>query len=291
MVLLLVGGDVPAAVETTRRRARLLDGQPVRADSGLEFSDGFNMATDMALAAGDLRAARAFAERVRSLPFYREEGYIGVARLIIVTALAGEWGLTVELAGRYRDGWERAGRPQDGDTNRCAYAAATVFGLRGDDPARQDWLSVVRDLLSQERLSQRDVRCYQTFDALLALHRGEHERAVQLLTVEPESCPSWHDGLWRPWHAALWAEAAVLSGARGARDRIARARRVAAPNPISTAVLDRSAALLDGDRDALLAAAADLEASGCRYQWARTLLLAGGADGERGAAELAAMAG
>jgi hypothetical protein len=39
----------------------------------------------------------------------------------------------------------------------------------------------------------------------------------------------------------------------------------------------------------LLAAAAALEAAGCRYQWARTLVLAGGADRARGEAALAAM--
>ena len=40
---------------------------------------------------------------------------------------------------------------------------------------------------------------------------------------------------------------------------------------------------------ALAPAAATLEAAGCRYQWARTLVAMGGAERARGEAELAAM--
>lgn len=49
-----------------------------------------------------------------------------------------------------------------------------------------------------------------------------------------------------------------------------------AGNPIATAQLERAEALLDGDGDRMLAAAAAFEAAGCRYQWARTLVLTGG---------------
>ena len=46
---------------------------------------------------------------------------------------------------------------------------------------------------------------------------------------------------------------------------------------------------LGGDRAALAPAAAALQTAGCRYQWARTLVLMGGADRARGEAALAAM--
>jgi len=66
-------------------------------------------------------------------------------------------------------------------------------------------------------------------------------------------------------------------------------RRCAAGNPIALAIVDRSAALAAGSRDGMLAAAERLNAAGCRYQWARTLVLAGGQERARGENELAAM--
>ena len=62
-------------------------------------------------------------------------------------------------------------------------------------------------------------------------------------------------------------------------------------NPVATAIIDRAAALgvEGGDRDGLVVAAAALEAAGCRYQWARTLILLGGSDREHGEDLLAAM--
>jgi len=44
-----------------------------------------------------------------------------------------------------------------------------------------------------------------------------------------------------------------------------------------------------GSPDGMLAAADRLNAAGCRYQWARTLVLAGGPERARGEDELAAM--
>jgi hypothetical protein len=60
-------------------------------------------------------------------------------------------------------------------------------------------------------------------------------------------------------------------------------------NPIATTIVDRAAAMLAGDRDGLSRAAAGFEAAGCRYQWARTLVLVGGEDRTRGETALAAM--
>jgi len=53
--------------------------------------------------------------------------------------------------------------------------------------------------------------------------------------------------------------------------------------------VDRSAAVASGDRDGALAAAQRLSAAGCRCQWARTLVLAGGPERARGEDEMAAM--
>jgi hypothetical protein len=284
----LVRGEVRAAAESALRRIELLAPLPPRADAGLEVSDAYGMATETATAVGDLPAARRLAWAIRELPFYREEGHLANARLLVVTALAGHWDETVTFAERFREGWERAGRPKDGNINRGAYAAATVYGLRGDDAGRTAWIGIVDRLMTPDRIT-RDAHCYEFFDALLLLHRGRHRQALQRLASTPEGFRAWHSGLWRPWYAALWTEAAVFAGHPDATDRVRRARRITADNPIAAAIVDRVAALAAGDRDGVLAAASAFDAAGCRYQWARTLVLAGGEDRIRGEATLDGM--
>ncbi len=286
----LAQGEVRAAAASALRRTELLAAVPVTAVSGFEFADAFIMAAECAIAAGDLRSARALAEGSRDLPFYREEGHLATARLIIVAALAGDWDETVALADRFREGWERAGRPRAGNLSRGAYAAATVHGLRGDDDARAAWLDIVDGLATPGRpLSE--IHFGEFFDALLLLHRGHPDQALRLLDTPPEQFREWYNGMWRPWYAALWAEAAVLTGHETAAARIDRARFMTLDNPIAAAIVDRAAAIggRAGGRDELLAAAAALQAAGCRYQWARTLVVIGGPERVRGESALAAM--
>ena len=67
----------------------------------------------------------------------------------------------------------------------------------------------------------------------------------------------------------------MLAGLPDAAERLARARPVSDQNRIAVALLDRAAALLDGDEAALPAIAERLRSAGCPYQAARTGLLAG----------------
>lgn len=53
--------------------------------------------------------------------------------------------------------------------------------------------------------------------------------------------------------------------------------------------MERAGALFDDDRERLLATAGAFDVSGCRYQAARTLVLAGGDHAARGAAALAGL--
>jgi hypothetical protein len=85
----------------------------------------------------------------------------------------------------------------------------------------------------------------------------------------------------------LRAEAAVLAGSPDASDLVAEARTIVAGNPIAGAIVERAAALLDNDQERLLAAAEALDSAGCRYQSARTMVLAGGERAIRGAAAVA----
>ena len=284
----LARGEIRAAAESSLRRTKILASIPVTALSGFEFTDAYVMATECAIAAGDLAGARILGEGVRDLPFHQEEGHLATARLLVVAALAGDWDETIALGERFLEGWERAGRPRTGNLSRGAYAVATVHGLRGDDDSRAAWLEVVNAVATPGR-GISDIHHGEFFDAMLLLHRRRPREAMQVLATPPEQFREWHNGMWRPWYAAVWAEAAVLADDAEAGERLLRARWATVGNPIAVAIVDRAAALAAGDRDGVLAAAGALQASGCRYQWARSLVLAGGPDGLRGEAVLAEM--
>jgi hypothetical protein len=287
----LARGEIRGALASALRRTQALDPLPVTAWSGLEHSDALCMAAECATAAGDLLVARQMAERVRDLPFHREEGHLATARLIVVATLAGDWDEALALAGQFRDGWEQAGRPRAGNLNRGAYAAATVHGLRGDDTARAAWLDIV-DALATPGLALSTMHFNEFFDALLLLHQGRAAAAMEVLSATPEQFRGWAAGMWRPWYAALWAEAAVLTRQPDVTSRIRRARLATVDNPIAAAIVARAEALTGeraGDRAGLAPAAEALSAAGCRYQWARTLVATGGAERARGQAELDAM--
>jgi hypothetical protein len=68
----------------------------------------------------------------------------------------------------------------------------------------------------------------------------------------------------------------VLADLADRRERLELARFVVGRNPVATAIVDRAAALLDNDHERLLATAEKLDAAGCVYQRARTLILTGG---------------
>jgi predicted ATPase/DNA-binding CsgD family transcriptional regulator len=284
----LARGEVREAAATSFRRTRLLAPITVTASMGVEVFDALFMAAETAVAAGDLAVARAMSERLRDAPFYREEGHLATGRLIVVTVLAGDWSEAVELADRFRDGWERAGRPRAGNLSRGPYAAATMFGLRGDDDQRSQWLDIVGGLTTPDWLSV--IHFGEFFDALLLLHRGQADQAVALMETSPEELNTWYAGMWRPWYAALWAEAAVLTRSDDVDDRVLRARVATNGNPIATAIVDRAAALVTPNgRDGLAVAADALRETGCRYQWARTLVMLGGEQRRQGEAMMAAM--
>jgi hypothetical protein len=80
-----------------------------------------------------------------------------------------------------------------------------VHGLRGDDAARTAWIEVVHCLTTPDQ-AVRSIQCYEFFDALLMLHRGQLADALRLLNTPPEDFRSWNNGQWRPWYSALWAD-------------------------------------------------------------------------------------
>jgi predicted ATPase/DNA-binding CsgD family transcriptional regulator len=283
-------GDVRVAAATSIRRIELLAPQMPRPDLAFEYSDALHMASLTSIGAGDLATALLYAQQRHDLPFHREETHLAVDWLLVRAALAGDLDEAVELGGHFRAGWERAGRPALGGFAVTAEAAALVEGLRGNDDARRGWMSVAVAMRRNKPAS--DPVVYKAvFDAVLALHRGAAPEVVAALAADPETPDEWHAGVWRQWYAALWAEAAVLDDHVDEGDRAERldwARDITAGNPIAAAIVDRAEALAAGDRARLPAIAATL-GPGCRYQQARTLVLAGGDAQAQGQALFAAM--
>jgi predicted ATPase/DNA-binding CsgD family transcriptional regulator len=288
----LASGELRDAMDSAVRRTELLAPLPVTADSALEFYDAYQMASQCAVAAGDLGEAQRLGEGLCDLPFYREEDHLATSRLIVVGFLCGEWEKALHLAEMFRAGWERAGRPIAGNLSTAPYAAATMHALRGDDAARADWMTIVETLTIPGR-PLTVIHVGEFFEALVLLHRGRAVEAVQLLGDSPETFVNHYNGMWRAWYASAWAEAAVLAELPDADERVRLALPLTAGNPIAAALVRRSSALLgmgdpraEGGRDELVAAASALRTLGARYQWARTLVMLGGPDAERGAAEL-----
>jgi predicted ATPase/DNA-binding CsgD family transcriptional regulator len=274
------------AAAATRRRMDLLTPLPPNVDLGFELIDAHHMATETHLAVGDLRSARRYTELARRLPTFRE-GHLGAVWFLMIDALAGDWDGVPEAAARFRVDWERVGQPAIGSLGIGTCAVAMVVGIRGDGAERDRWLDITASL-------RRSIDSYGTggnawsplLDAHVLLHQGRYDEAASRLASDPDEMTTWFTGLWRQWYSALWAEAGVLTGLADAAGRLSRARAIAAGNPVASALVDRAEGLALGDRGRLLAAARALDAAGCHYQRARTLVLAGGSERAAGEAAL-----
>ncbi|HEY7042110.1 MAG TPA: hypothetical protein VH419_00420, partial [Nocardioidaceae bacterium] len=272
-----ISGEVGNAVATIRRRIDLLTPRAHDVELAWEYSDTLHMAPLVYVAAGDLETARRHAQERSELSFFREADHLAVEWLLTTAAIAGDFDEASALAQRFRRAWEEAGRPSIGGIAFAPAAAAMVYGIRGDDDARRDWLDITAEMSRVvEHMRGRRTIYSPTFEGMVALHRGEIAAALTHVAGEPESFKPWHDAAWRPWYAAVWAEAGVLAALPDRRSRLDRARFVVRENPISSALVDRAAAIDADDTEMLLAAADALSTAGCRYQHARTLVFAGG---------------
>ncbi|MFB9180120.1 LuxR C-terminal-related transcriptional regulator [Dactylosporangium sucinum] len=259
-------GDSFGAAATARGRIELLSSVPATPASMHELTDALVSGIDTALGIGDLPTARRWSRRLADLPLLAEVGHYGLSWLLMTDALAGS--VDDETAARFLEAWERTGRLRAPRLAATAAAVAMVHGLRG--ASRDPWLSIADELGATP---ERSTGYGAVFDAMFLLHHGRAAEALDRLAPEPEEVWKWVTWIWLHWYVALRAEAAVLSGHPAARSFIAAARAVVAGNPIAGAQLDRAEALLDGDRDGVLATAARFEAAGCAYQRDRTATL------------------
>ncbi|SEH00902.1 Predicted ATPase [Nonomuraea solani] len=275
-------GDTFASAATARRRITLLSSVPDSPAKTHELIDALAASMESSLGAGDLPNARRWARQLADHPLLAEVGHRATAWLLVADALAGDAGDVLAASTRFLDAWRRAGSPARAGLGPPAAAVAMIHGLRDDHAARGEWSAILRRL---------DTSPWQThgygavFDAILLLHRGQAEEAMERMAPEPgEARIPW---IWLHWYAALRCEAAVLAGLPDARDRLAGTRAVVAGNPLAEAIVERAESFLGQDQKRLLATADVFEAAGCRYQVARTMVLAGGEQAERGAAALA----
>lgn len=273
-------GDFFAAAETAHRRVRLLSSMPLTPASALEHVNALSEAAAIGIGVGDLGGSRRWAEQLRELPLLAERGDFATSALLVTAALSGDLDEVVTGSGRFIDGWELAGRPCAPNLAPAAAAVAMTFGLRGDAAARTEWLRIADTLggtadtlggTPEQRAPYRAV-----FDAVVLLDHGQPGHALTELATEPGALDENTIWIWRHWYTALRAEAAVLAGHSDARGIIATARTTVSGNPIAGSIVERAAALLDGDPTRLPALATEFERAHCPYQHARTLTLAEG---------------
>jgi hypothetical protein len=112
------------------------------------------------------------------------------------------------------------------------------------------------------------------FEADVALHVGDHERAIDLLN---DLVPTFW---WREPVLARRAEILAFAGRDEAAEALAAANAREAHDPIAVAMQLRARAAIDGDDAPLRQALEIFERIECVYESARTRWLLGGADRE-----------
>ena len=272
-------GDLAAASTVTARRLEGLARVPVDARSAMDHTDAHLMAAHVELAAGRLRASRRHAVALAKLPFLREERHVALARTLEVDTLAGEFDEVIRSAALFESSWQHAGRPQVNYLGTAAYATAMVHGMLGAEDARKHWIGIVRALLRNPETLDDIVWVWPaTFDAMLLLHRHEPDAAVARLGCPPGEIPEaarWHQALWLPWYAAMWAEACGLAGGPGAAVELDRVIQFTAGNILAQTIVERTRAVLFGDSSAAGDFVARFADAGCPYQEQRTRRLLG----------------
>ena len=107
-----------------------------------------------------------------------------------------------------------------------------VYGIRGDDEARREWLDILTEMRRRGDAARRErpptARSSTGWWRCTAVSSATRWPSWP---SEPESFRHWNDGAWRQWYAAVWAEVAVLAELADRRERLDRARFIVGPQP------------------------------------------------------------
>ena len=277
-----LAGDTFAAAATARRRVDMLSSVPVTPASAHELIDALLIAAETSIGVGDLPAPAGGAgscATCRCWPRSATSPRLGswwptpspatpptrsppAAGSSTLDPLRPATGAQPRPRGRRRSRWSTA----------CA--ATTAPGPNGW-PSSTSWACPPSARPATARRS--------TPSSCSTADRRPGPGAARGRAREPVSS-KWVTWIWLHWYVALRAEAAVLAAVPTPAATWPPPARVVAGNPVAAAIVERAEALLDQDRERLLAAAAAFDAAGCPYQAARTLILAGGEEAVRGLA-------
>jgi predicted ATPase/DNA-binding CsgD family transcriptional regulator len=257
-------GHFKEASRYSSQRLRLLDRLP-RHDPrvGGEIADIFHMASESAVAAGELGAALASARNAYHDDTNQGLPHFAATHLMPPLVLRGEFDEAVEQAMVMRHGWERVGKPPAGWMSPAFFAAALAHGVRGDEDEYTRWMDLG---ISIARMTRSSCRTY--FESRVALHNGALEQARTLATTPAES-----GGNYNSYVQAVRVETAVVAGSVDAERALTTAQRLAQENDFVAAQLLRVAGRLHHDETALKDSVAGWEAIGARFERACTLLL------------------
>lgn len=273
----LLRWEYAAALATVAERGEVLDPQPVAALTAYAFNDYLLMGCEVSLAAGDLRGAAAYADRLATLPCYRDYVHPALARRLEVDVLSGDLAGAVRHGELFLASWDRAGRHRASTLGVGAYALSLAHGLLDQNAEREDWRRISQELVAGGIPSLDGIQTgwAPTLDAWLLLDRGDAETAVERLVIDLDDplWRAWNTALWRPWYAAAWAEAAALASLTDLDARLAKASAATRENPVAAALVRRAAALAAGDQHSVTLLASTFDELGSTYQRDRSLRL------------------
>ena len=257
-----------------RERVEVLAEAPDSALVAVERTDALNMLTESLVRHGEPREALRW-DRMNAAEMAEKAPHIAAARGIHSLYILGEWDTALEQAVRVREGWLAEGRPPFAPFSPGLACVGAIHGLRGDEAEARDWFEFAERLAANSE----QVPGVRLFEADVALHRGELERAVALLE---QARSFW----WRQTVLARRAEALALAGDPEAGAALELAEAEGGPDAwVTIAFRRRARGVIDGDEATLREALALFDRIEYPFESARTAWMLGGED--RGRATVA----
>jgi hypothetical protein len=262
----MAAGRYKSAYRFTAERLHLLD-RMRRHDPavGGEVADVFHMATEAAVAAGDLDAALAAARASGEDSLGQGLAHFAATHFVVPLMLRGDFDETLAQAEVMRDGWQRTGSPAAGWMAPSFFAVALVHGVRGEETACREWWALAEGICLQSTTNSLSL----FVEPRIALHLGDIDRA----RAGSAGVHGPMAAQYTAYAVAASVEVAIVAGAVGAEEQLAAAVALGVENDFVAAQLLRAAGRLHADNGELLAAAEGFERIGARFERACTLFL------------------